>query len=153
MAARSATSSLRAQEVIASGVPRLVTYNAESGLDVLMEMGCGGELEVLIEPLRAEAARGFADALAACLAGRHHAWLATVFAVDGVPWAPRRKLRCDHHAGWDDLDDATLGGAIDALLQHPRMQGARQASTVQLPFGAGIADVLVEPVAPPTRWW
>src|SRR5215469_15879091 len=36
----------RALEVIDSGTPRLVTYNAESGLDVLLEMGCGGELEV-----------------------------------------------------------------------------------------------------------
>ena len=33
----------RARAVIADGKPLRVAYNAESGLDVLMEMGCGGE--------------------------------------------------------------------------------------------------------------
>ena len=42
---------MRAREVAANGVPRLVNYNPDSGLDVLIEMGCGGELEVLLEVL------------------------------------------------------------------------------------------------------
>src|SRR5699024_3897380 len=33
----------RALAVIASGKPELARYNADLGLDVLMEMGCGGE--------------------------------------------------------------------------------------------------------------
>src|ERR1700743_3527909 len=31
----------RAQEVMADRQPRLLRYNAESGLDLLIEMGCG----------------------------------------------------------------------------------------------------------------
>src|SRR5580698_7955617 len=54
----------RAREVIADALPRLVRYNAESGLDVLLEMGCGGELEILIEPLTVSHTVGFVDALA-----------------------------------------------------------------------------------------
>src|ERR1700729_361739 len=73
---------VRAQEVIASTLPRLIRYNADSGLDVLLEMGCGGELEVLIEPLATAHAVGFFDSLAQCLNDRRCAHMATLYCVD-----------------------------------------------------------------------
>ena len=41
----------RAHDVIGAGTARIVRYDRDNGLDALIELGCGGELEVLIEPL------------------------------------------------------------------------------------------------------
>ena len=87
---------LRAREAIADGRPRLVNYNSESGLDVLMEMGCGGELEILIEPLLDPHDVDFADTLAQAMEARIGARLATVFAIDNRVIAPRRLVWSGH---------------------------------------------------------
>ncbi|MEW5297436.1 MAG: hypothetical protein WDW36_000644 [Sanguina aurantia] len=115
---------VRAQQVIADGVPRLVSYNAESGLDVLMEMGCGGELEVLLEPLTRAGAMDFVDALSVCLDSRRSARMAMLFSVDDQVVMPRRLL-------WSG-DDILYDGFHDGALAH-----------------AGDIDMLVEPVVPP----
>lgn len=137
---------LRAQEVIASGEPRLVHYNSQSSLDVLMEMGCGGELEILLEPLDAPAATEFAEALAQCMSARHTARLATVFAMDGVAQMPRRLLWCEDHPGHQAIDDPLLAEAATAAC---RSHLSRSAQTLQLPCAQGLADVLIEPIEPP----
>lgn len=137
---------LRAQEVIASGEPRLVNYNAESGLDVLMEMGCGGELEVLIEPIGAPHASDFVEALARCLEHRHRAHLATLFAVNGKVVMPRRLLWCGGVVRYDDLGDAASSVAIMAAS---KTNETGRATTLRIPSPAGIADVLIELIAPP----
>ncbi|WP_250634495.1 XdhC family protein [Pinirhizobacter soli] len=136
---------LRAQEVIASGEPRLVNYNAESGLDVLMEMGCGGELEVLIEPIGLPHASDFVDALARCLEHRHRAHLATLFAVNDKVVMPRRLLWCDAVIRHDDLGDAALSEAVMAAAN---LNDSGRATTLRIPSPAGTADVLIELIAP-----
>ena len=136
---------LRAQEVIAGGEARLVNYNAESGLDVLMEMGCGGELEVLIEPIGAPHASGFVDALARCLEHRHRAHLATLFAVNGKVVMPRRLLWCGGVVRHDDLGDAA---SSDAVMAASETRETGRATTLRIPSPAGIADVLIELIAP-----
>ncbi|MEP7185136.1 MAG: XdhC family protein [Rhodanobacter sp.] len=137
----------RAQHVIASGLPRLVNYNADSGLDVLMEMGCGGELEVLLEPLQPSEAMRFAAALTECLEQRHVARLATVFAIDEAVVMPRRLLWNEHAVGHNRFDDPALEQVVmHALAQ---LSASRKASTVRLPFRSGSCDVLLEPIQPP----
>ena len=136
---------LRAQEVIASGEPRLVNYNAESGLDVLMEMGCGGELEVLIEPIGLPHASDFVDALASCLEHRHRAHLATLFAIDGEVVMPRRLLWCDATVRHDDLGDAALREAVMAAAD---LNEPGRATTLRIPSPAGTTDVLIELISP-----
>lgn len=136
---------LRAQEVIASGEPRLVNYNAESGLDVLMEMGCGGELEVLIEPIGLPHASDFVDALASCLEHRHRAHLATLFAINDRVIVPRRLLWCDAAVRHDDLGDAALSEAVMAAAA---LNESGRATTLRVPSPAGTTDVLIELIAP-----
>jgi len=135
----------RALEVIASGLPRLVRYNADSGLDVLMEMGCGGELEVLIEPLTAAQSMEFVDALVNCLDQRRSARMATLFAIDDKVVMPRRLLWCNDQTLCDGLGDPALTRSIvDAIASND----ASRALTMRLPSRQGAADVLVEPIEP-----
>jgi xanthine dehydrogenase accessory factor len=136
----------RAQEVIASNLPRLIRYNADSGLDVLLEMGCGGELEVLIEPLATAHAVGFVDTLAQCLSDRRCAHMATLYCVDETAVLPQRMLWCEHDVLHDDINDPALTRSIvDAMASAPR----KRTLTLQLPSARGVVDMLVEPIAPP----
>lgn len=136
----------RALEVIADGQPRLVHYNSESGLDVLMEMGCGGELEILIEPMSSGQATAFAASLAQCLAARVDAQLATVFAIDGQVIAPQRMVRSAQRVLFDGSNDTAISDVVaDACTTHR----ARRAETRQLASPRGTLDVLIESVQPP----
>lgn len=137
----------RAQQVIASGMPQLVNYNADSGLDVLMEMGCGGELEVLLEPLQPAEASQFADALIQCREQRQMARLATVFAIDETVVMPRRLLWSERAVSHDGFaDPALVQLAQQAALQ---LASSHKTTTTRLPFTSGIYDVLIEPILPP----
>ncbi|OOG41468.1 XdhC/CoxI family protein [Rhodanobacter sp. C05] len=136
----------RAQEVIASDLPRLIHYNADSGLDVLLEMGCGGELEILIEPLTTALAIGFIDALAQCLNERRCARLATMFAVDGVVVMPQRMLWCERDVLHDDIADPALTRSI---IDTVASATGKRTSTLSLPSARGVVDVLVESIEPP----
>lgn len=136
----------RALAVIERGEAALVHYNAESGLDVLMEMGCGGELEVLIEPLSAPHALAFADSLAAGMSARHSSWLATVFARDGQVVVPRRLVWSDGAIAYDGSDDAVLGPRLAELCARHREAGAE---TLRIDTDRGKADVLIERIEPP----
>jgi xanthine dehydrogenase accessory factor len=136
----------RAQEVIASSLPRLIQYNADSGLDVLLEMGCGGELEVLIEPLAAAQTTDFVDAMAQCLGERRCARLATLFAVDGVVVMPQRMLWSEHEVLHDDISDpAVTQPIIDTIASAT----GKRTIMLHLPSAQGAVDVLVEPLVPP----
>ncbi|MEW9573639.1 XdhC family protein [Rhodanobacter sp. Si-c] len=130
----------RARAVIRDGRPLQVTYNAESGLDVLMEMGCGGELEVLIEPIERTSAMPWLAPLDACLRERRPATLATWFAHDGVTMAPRRAL-----ADGTQVDTPACD-ALRTALARPRPD---RATVVAVPGTDGRDEVLLEPVQPP----
>ena len=43
---------LAAQEVIAGGAPRLVTYGITDEMALEIGLSCGGEIDVFVEPLR-----------------------------------------------------------------------------------------------------
>lgn len=137
----------RAQDVIQTGVARIVRYNRETGLDALMELGCGGELEVLIEPLVNETALQFADAAADCLAQRRRGVLATVFAADGqcLEPAPRRLVWRDGIIV-DSTDSAALSAAVAELAQAAQ-PGAPRVETVAV--DGVVYEVLIETLIPP----
>ncbi|MFC3651399.1 XdhC family protein [Dyella humi] len=136
----------RALEVIDSGEPRLVRYNAESGLDVLIEMGCGGELEVLIEPLLAIHDTDFIDTLARCLDERRTIHMATLFAMSDQAIMPRRLVWNGHDVLYDTIDDTPL---VHAIMTHAPASPIRRANTFSHPSAQGTADVLTEAIAPP----
>lgn len=130
----------RARAVVRDGRSKRVAYNAESGLDVLMEMGCGGELEVLIEPVERADAMGWLAPLETCLRERRPATLATWFARDGATITPR-------HALADGMARNT--SAYDTLrtaLVRPRPD---RAEVITLSGSTGRDEILREPVQPP----
>lgn len=130
----------RARTVIRDGQPMRVAYNAESGLDVLMEMGCGGELEVLIERIEREEAMAWLAPLETCLRERRPATLATWFARDGATIAAR-------HALADGMkQDASGCETLLAALARPPPD---RATTIAVSDAGGHDEVLLEPVHPP----
>jgi len=94
----------RTRRVLASNEPELASYNRNSGLDVLIEMGCGGELEVLIEPLASQRDVQFLHMLAQLQATREDALMATAFARGGAVLTPRpqRMVRAQRTV-WSDI--------------------------------------------------
>ena len=136
----------RAQEVIANTLPRLIRYNADSGLDVLLEMGCGGELEVLIEPLATMQAVGFVDTLAQCLSERRCAHMATLYSIDGTAVMPQRMLWNEDGVLHDDINDPALTRSI---VDSTASTTNKRTLTLCMPCARGVVDVLVEPVTPP----
>lgn len=130
----------RARKVIRDGMPMCVGYNAESGLDVLMEMGCDGELEVLIEPIGRANAMAWLAPLDASLRGRRPATLATWFARDGATIAPRRALS-DGTKG-----NASACGTLREALARPRPE---RADVIAVSDAGSHDEVLLEPVQPP----
>lgn len=143
----------RALEVILASRPRLVNYNSESVFDVLMEMGCGGKLEVLIEPLSEFAGPVFARELQHCIDQRRKAWLATWFACENSVIPPRRLVfegnRIRHRIYHNELDDPLLLQSILQSILDAIDEQSDRSETLRLPASHGAADVLIEPVPPP----
>ena len=105
----------RANEVIASGAAQLVHYNRDTNYDVLIEMGCGGELDVLIEPVLGDGDIAYLDALEHCLDTRCIGSMATVFSRgDGsIDPRPRRRIANAHSTLFDNVGDERLGVLLD----------------------------------------
>lgn len=140
----------RALRVIASGKPERVRYNAESGLDVLIEMGCGGELDVLIEPLRDPRDAAFFDALMRALESRRSVVAATVFALHDHVVPPRRVLWHDDTSCFDELDDTGLRDAVmHAAAAAATAHDTSRATTLHLSADDAMAEVLIERIEPP----
>jgi len=137
----------RAQQVMEGGQAQLVSYGRNANYDVMLETGCGGELDVLIEPLRDERDLQFLDAMERLRERRGSGVLATVYAVDGQALSPRpwRTVWRDE-AAWSDIDDDALRSRIEAVLHSSR---AMVATSVRVESGARHYDVLVEPLRPP----
>lgn len=111
---------LRAQEVMVDGQARLVHYNRDTNYDILIELGCGGELSVLIEPLLAERHIEHLDALEACLARRGAGAMAMVFAHgDGslLPH-PRRLLASNTEVLFDGIGDDRLSAKLRDRIEN-----------------------------------
>jgi xanthine dehydrogenase accessory factor len=137
----------RAHEVIAAGETRIVRYDRDNGLDALIELGCGGELEVLIEPLSAPADLGFVTAVEQCLRARTPGFLATVFSRDGLCLSPRpQRLVWCGAALHDELQDPLLA---DALVAQAGGGEAARPQVREFVSREGRTDVLLERLLPP----
>jgi xanthine dehydrogenase accessory factor len=136
----------RALDAMRSSEPRIVSYNAGSGLDVLMEMGCGGELEVFIEPLRGNGDTDFGEVLAKCLDDRVQANMATVFAIDDSAVIPTRQIWGGGNILYRSIVDHQLSSAI---IDPPLKMPLPRATTLRLASSRGTADVLMETITPP----
>lgn len=141
---------LRAQKVIDSGQQALVEYGRHANFDVMLETGCGGELEVLIEPLREPHDLAFLGAIADLRSRRVAGAMATVYAVNGQVLAPRpvRLVQGDGMA-WSNIEDPSLRDRIAAELLPARTVQAPAAATHRVATNGKHYDVLVESLSPP----
>jgi xanthine/CO dehydrogenase XdhC/CoxF family maturation factor len=105
----------RARRVMEERAPALVPYNRTSNLDLLMEVGCGGELDVFIEPLVQSRDFRFLDVLARLHDAREQGTVATVFSRDGAA-APRPWRLIRHASGhWTDIPSAPVAERVRAI--------------------------------------
>jgi xanthine/CO dehydrogenase XdhC/CoxF family maturation factor len=138
---------LRARRVIAADRPELVHYNGDSIFDPLMEAGCGGDIEVLIEPLNRRADVTFVDVVERCLNARKTGLLATVYARDGQCISPRpqRLVWTDESSGGDIGD----GRLAEAILERASANGLGSPAAQTIATDEGAVDVLIEPLSAP----
>jgi xanthine dehydrogenase accessory factor len=131
----------RARSVIDEGRAQLARYNRDSSLDVLMEMGCGGELEILIEPLGNSEDTRFLHAIAQMHERRESGFMATVFARNDIAVHP---LRLVHGSSllWNAFDDAAMSQRLIALGADANAHFT--ASTQRVQHANGPLDVLIE---------
>ncbi|MEX1828306.1 XdhC family protein [Luteibacter sp. CQ10] len=134
----------RARDAMRDGTPRIVRYNAANGLDLMIEMGCGGELDILIEPLVGPRCLDFVDALDEGIRRRRPGRLVTLFAQNGQAVPPRRQVWFGGERHYDGIGDPVLDEALAATVSD---HDAR-SSTFSLQTSRGTAEVLVELVAP-----
>jgi xanthine dehydrogenase accessory factor len=108
---------LRAQRAMENGEPALVAYGRHSNYDVMIETGCGGELEVLIEPWRQPDDVRFLDVIEALRIKRRPGVMASLFAKGDHPVA-QRPLRLIQGNGevWTNIDQAALARQVLASL-------------------------------------
>jgi xanthine dehydrogenase accessory factor len=136
----------RARKVMANDVPEIARYNDESSGDVLFEAGCGGELDVLIEPLTNAADAQFLDILAQMHTQRRAGFMATVYALQNAPLQPRpQRLIWNDALTWSDIDDAALA---DAILAIGAAAPTPRAFAQRIDTAQGACDVLFESVRP-----
>ena len=136
----------RANEVIATGVTQLVHYNRDANYDVLIEMGCGGELDVLIEPVLGDDDIAYLDALEHCLGERRLSNMATVFSQhDGsIKARPRRRINDAHRTLFDNVSDHMLNPLLDEHMTALSTRVERR----ELPTPGGAVTVLFERLHP-----
>lgn len=140
---------LRAQRAMDSAEGALVAYGRDSNYDVMIETGCGGELEVLIEPWHEADDLQFLDAIAALHARRMPGVMASLFAVDGGAIG-RRPLRLVRGSGslWTNIGQAALTQQVLASLStqaiHPGSAVAQQMDSQGQRY-----DALLETLRPP----
>jgi xanthine dehydrogenase accessory factor len=138
-----------ARDVIVRKQARLVRYDREHGYDVLLELGCGGELEVLVEPLGTATDLAFLDAVDRGLQQRRPSLLMSVFARDGrcLP-KPRRLVWCDGVVH-DDLPEPALTRALLSRTEGLSRDTGARLQAIETPTGS--FDVFVERLLPPLR--
>ena len=138
---------LRAARVIADDRPELAHYNADSIFDPMVGTGCGGDIEVLIEPLSCCADVAFLDVVERCLDARKTGLLATVYARDGKCLSPRPQRFI-----W--TDDASAGGGDGALAELIRERASANGNgsppaVHEIETDGGTVHVLIEHLEPP----
>ncbi len=130
----------RAKSVIGQDRAQIARYSRDSSFDVMMEMGCDGELEILIEPLSRHADTRFLHAIAEMHERRECGFMATLFARDDVAARPRRLVHGSDLL-WSDVDDAQT---LQRLIALGVRANAQRTALMQLEHDAGQPDVLVE---------
>jgi xanthine dehydrogenase accessory factor len=140
---------LRAQRAMETDEPVVVAYGRDSNYDVMIETGCGGELEVLIEPWREPDDVRFLHAIEALRAQRVPGIMASLFATDGRAVARRPWRVVQSHSGrWTNIIHSALEQQILAHLTQMATPPSH-AVTTRLHDAGEHHDVLLECLQPP----
>ncbi|HEY1075202.1 MAG TPA: XdhC family protein [Fontimonas sp.] len=139
----------RSRAVIASGEARLLRYDREQGYDVMLELGCGGEMEILLAPLQHADDLRFADAVAEALQQRTDGLLFTVFAQGAHCLQRPRHLVWSRDVLLDELDDPALRSSL--LAQYQNAEALPAVQLCELATASGALRVLIERLRPPLR--
>jgi xanthine/CO dehydrogenase XdhC/CoxF family maturation factor len=139
---------LRARRVIASGQVERAVYDRERNLDLLIEAGCGGELEIVLEPLAQRSSLRFLDVIAERWQARSTAIMASVFPREPASAAVAHVIWRGEEILLDEVQNADSTAAIltavDSLLG--------DVATLRRIAVTGMdADVLYESIVPPTQ--
>jgi xanthine/CO dehydrogenase XdhC/CoxF family maturation factor len=141
---------LRAQRVIESGKPERVIYDREHGLDLLMELGCGGELEIALEPLAQRSSLLFLDVIQGLWQSRSTAMMASVFARDPVHGGiVGRLIWRDAEIFLDALGDGEIGPST--IMANAGVRDDQETALRELSHGGKSFDVLYESIRPPVQ--
>ena len=140
---------LRARNVMRDDRAQLATYNRETGLDVLVEAGCGGELDVLIEPVSRRNDLAFLEVLARLHEQRTCGTLATIFARAGEVLPRPQRLVWSDAVEWHDIEDAKLMGRIRSVA--PDSGGRKRTMIRHVESAGGMVEVLLERIEPVHR--
>ncbi len=138
----------RGREVIASGVPQLVTYDSSAPEDIVfgLGLGCNGIVQVLIEPLTAGDSENVLAFLAACVARQQMGRIATIFQSENIALGARVLRWPDGRITSTCADPAITAALVKSLHENAARRNAIRG--IKLPDGSS-AGVLIETVAPP----
>jgi xanthine/CO dehydrogenase XdhC/CoxF family maturation factor len=142
-----------ARQVMATGEPRVVTYDTTSPSDIVfgLGLGCSGVVKVLIEPLGASDGCDLLTFLAVCHDRRQTGRIATIFSSENdiAPVKPgARLLRWPDGNVTTNFDDPALRSRLLGTMDDTT---GRRAAIRQLPCAeGGRMGVLLETIAPPT---
>ncbi len=138
----------RAQAVLASGRPCLVTYDSRSPADIVfgLGLGCSGIVQVLLEPVTAGDPAGLLAFLTACVNRRQVGRIATIFHETSA-YLASRVLRWPDGALTSTCADDVVAAALLQLWQESASRRTALREMV-LPDGQ-TAGVLLEAITPP----
>jgi xanthine/CO dehydrogenase XdhC/CoxF family maturation factor len=139
---------LRSQRVMESDEPVVVSYGRESNFDVMLETGCGGELEVLIEPWSHPDDIAFLFAMEELRSHRKQGAMASLFTAQGGLKSdrPRRLIRGGGKT-WTNIEQRALEQQILSILLSSGTSTVAVAQ--QFDLDGHRQDVLVEYLQPP----
>lgn len=137
----------RALEAMAEGHARVLRYDREQGGDVLQEMGCGGELQVLVEPLREPADWRFAELIDTAMQARHGGVLATLYQRNGRCLPRARRWLWTDAVQLDEINEASITERLRKIA--PSLSAQHKPSVEVLESAAGSAEILIERLLPP----
>jgi xanthine/CO dehydrogenase XdhC/CoxF family maturation factor len=138
----------RARQLRGTGDAALLVYDAHTGFDMVLEMGCEGGAGILVEPASRPGPPRALRFLSECVRLRRKGAIATVFRVEGaVDAAIGDGLTYSSGVTTGAIADAALAAAVAADLASAAAAERSLVKTYRLPDGS--ATVLVEAVLPP----
>ncbi len=141
----------RAQEVMVSGEPVVVTYDTTSDTDIVwgLGLGCNGLVRVLIERLAPQSQPAHLAFLAGCFRSRQMGVLATVFRVAGQVQenvGARLMLQLDGSIT-NQIENSALVSLL--LADAGKVLCHKQSTVKSYQLATGEAEVFIEVIQPP----